>query len=57
MDFPCNSMVRNLPTMQEMQILSLAQEYALEKEMATHSFQHSCLGNPMDGEAWQAASP
>ena len=50
-------MVKNLPTMQEMQILSLAQEYALEKEMATHSFQHSCLGNPMDGEAWQAASP
>jgi len=37
MDFPCDSVVKNLPTMQEMQIWSLAQEYALKKEMAIHS--------------------
>ena len=31
----------------------LGQEDALEKEMATHS-SISCLGNPMDREAWWA---
>ena len=30
-------MVKNLPAMQETQILSLGQEDLLEKEMATHS--------------------
>ena len=30
-------MVKNLPVMQEMQVQSLGQEDALEKEMATHS--------------------
>ena len=29
--------------------------HALEKEMATHSIQCSCLENPRDGEAWWAA--
>ena len=31
------SMVKNLPAKQEMQVWSLGQEDALEKEMATHS--------------------
>ena len=30
-------MVKNLPAMQETQVQSLGQEYALEEEMATHS--------------------
>ena len=30
-------MIKNPPTMQEMQVRSLGQEDALEKEMATHS--------------------
>ena len=30
-------MVKNLPAMQEMQVLSLGQEDPLEEEMATHS--------------------
>ena len=30
-------MVKNLPTMQEMQVLFLSQEDPLEKEMTTHS--------------------
>ena len=29
--------------------------YALEKEMAPHSLQCSCLENPRDGGAWRAA--
>ena len=33
------------------QVLSLGQEYPLEKEMATHS---SILGNPTDRGAWWA---
>ena len=38
--FPCGSMLKNLPAMQEMQemqVRSLAWEDPLEKEMATHS--------------------
>ena len=27
---------------------------SLEKEMATHPLQYSCLENPMDGETWWA---
>ena len=37
--------------MQETQVQFLGQEDSLEKEMVTHP---SCLGNPMDREAWQA---
>ena len=29
-------------------------ENPLEKEMATHPLQYSCLENPMDRGAWQA---
>ena len=36
-EFPCGSVAKNLPGMQEMQLLSLGQEDLLEKEMATHS--------------------
>ena len=43
-------MVKNLPAMQETQVLSLGQEDPLEEEMAS-PLQYSCLGNPMDREA------
>ena len=38
--------------MQETWVGSLGQKYPLEKEMAT--LQYSCLGNPMDTDAWWA---
>ena len=38
--------------MQEMQVRSLGQEDPLEEEMATPLW-YSCLGNPMNREAWQ----
>ena len=37
-----------------MWVRSLAREDSLEKEMATHPLQYSCLGNPMHRRAWQA---
>ena len=37
MGFPGGSVVKNLPAMQEIQVLSLGQEDFLEEEMATHS--------------------
>ena len=40
--------------MQEMWVQSLGQEDPLEKEMAIHPLQYSCLGNPMDRGAWWA---
>ena len=42
-------MVKNLPAMQESQVLSLGGEDPLEKEMA------SCLENSMDREASRAS--
>ena len=36
MGFPGNSVVKNLPAMQEMWVQSLGREDPLEKEMATH---------------------
>ena len=39
MDFPDAQMVKNLPAMQETQVLSLGQEDPLEKGMATRVFQ------------------
>ena len=39
-------MVKDLPAMQETQVLSLGQEDPLEKGMATHS--SICLGNSRD---------
>ena len=36
MGFPGNSVVKNLPAMQEMRVQSLGREDPLEKEMATH---------------------
>ena len=35
--FPGDSVVKNLLTMQEMQVRSLGREDPLEKEMATHA--------------------
>ena len=37
LDFPGGSVVKNLPTIQEMQVQSLGWEDPLEKKMATHS--------------------
>ena len=37
MDFPGDTVVRNLPEMQEMQLRSLSREDPLEEEMATYS--------------------
>ena len=45
-------MVQNLPAMQETQVQSLGWEDPLEKGMATHSSQYSCLENSMDRGAW-----
>ena len=53
MDFPGGPMAKNPPAMQEKKVWSLGQEDPLGKEMATHS-SISCLGNPMDRDAWPA---
>ena len=53
LDFPGGSVVKNPPVNEEMWDWSLGQEDPLEKEMATQ-LQYSCLGNPMDREAWWA---
>ena len=37
MGFPLGSVIKNLPAMQENQVLSLGQEDPLEKGVATHS--------------------
>ena len=52
---PANTRERICLSMQEMRVRSLGQEHTPEEEMATH-FQYSCLGNPMDRGAWQAAA-
>ena len=39
--FPGDSMVKNLPAMQETRVQSLGLEDPLEKEMATHSSTHA----------------
>ena len=49
MGFPGNSVVKNLPAVQELQetrVPSLGQEVPLEEGMATHSY--SCLENLVD---------
>ena len=46
--FPGGSTVKNPPTMQVTWVLPLGQEDPLEKEMATHFSQYSCLGSPME---------
>ena len=51
--FAGGSVVKNLPTMQEMSVQSLDWEDPLEKEMATHS-SFFFLGNPMNRGAWCA---
>ena len=45
--------VKNLSAMQETQGQFLGQEDPLEKGMATHSRQYSCLENPVDRGAYQ----
>ena len=41
-------MVKNLPAMWQTRVQSLAREDPLEKGMAAHPFQYSCLENSMD---------
>ena len=52
MGFPGDSVVKNPPAMQEMQVRSLGQEDPLEKAMATRS-SILCLENPIDRGAWR----
>ena len=51
---PGGSVVKKPLAKQKMRVQSLGWEDPLEKEITTH-FQYSCLGNPMDRGAWQAA--
>ena len=51
--FPGGSVVKYLPSMQEMWVRSLGREDPLEKKMTT-PLQYSCLGNPTDRGTWQA---
>ena len=44
--------VENLPAVWDTRVQLLGPEDSLEREMATHS----SVGNPMDREAWRAAS-
>ena len=53
MGFPGDSVIKNLPAMQENQVRSLCQEDPLEKGVATHS-SNSCLENLMNRGAWWA---
>ena len=47
-------MVKNMPAVQEMLVLFLGLEDPLEKKMATHPHQLSCLGNLLDRGTWRA---
>ena len=44
--------LKHLPGIQEAGVQSLGREDPLEKEMATHPLQYSCLENPMEGGTW-----
>ena len=52
-----SSVVKNLPAMQETQFQSLGGEDALEKEMATHSIQYSCLEKSHEQRSLAGYSP
>ena len=47
-------LVRNLPAIQETQVLSLDQEDPLEKGIASYPLQYFCLKNSMERGAWWA---
>ena len=49
-----DQMVKNPPALQETQVQSPGQEDPLEKGMASHSLQYSCLENSTDRGAWRA---
>ena len=53
-DFPGSSVSKESPAGQETRVQSLGGEDPVEKEMATHWLQYSCLENPMDRGAWWA---
>ena len=48
------SVIKNPPAMQKTWVPSLGQEYS-PGEGNGYPLQYSCLGNPMDRRAWQAA--
>ena len=52
LNFPGDSVIKNLPANAGDAGLVSRLERSLKKEMATHSF--SCLGNPMVRGAWKA---
>ena len=52
--FPGGSVVKNLPAVQETQVLSLGQEDACPGEEKGYPLQYSCLENAMDRGTWQA---
>ena len=48
--------LKRLPLIRDTWVRSMGWEDPLEKEMATHSLQYSCLENPMDrGASWASA--
>ena len=52
-DFPSGSVVKNLHAVQEMQVQFLGwKDYPREGNV--NPVQYSCLGNPLDREAWWA---
>ena len=52
MGFPGGSAVRNMPVVQETWVRALVGKISWR---AWHPLQYSCLENPRDREAWQAA--
>ena len=57
-DFPWEvcpeGQIKTLPAVQETWVRSLGREDPLEKGMATHPLQYSCLEDPMERGAWWA---
>ena len=55
--FLVDQLIKKLPAMQETQVQSLGGEDALEKEMATHSIQYSCLEKSHEQRSLAGYSP
>ena len=50
--FPGGAVVKNPPAMQEMQVQPLGWESPWRRKWQPNPHKYSCLGNPMDREAW-----
>ena len=55
MGFSGGSAVKNPPAVQKTQVRSVGREDPLEESIDGSPLQYSCLENPIDREAWQAA--